>query len=502
MPQVNPARLLQAILFRPGDHFGLTSGLFGCLLLLFLCVYALAGTTREWRVRLLLIFSLYFTYKASGFFVVVLLLSSLMDFRLGIELAGRHSRNARRILLWAGVIGNLAVLVAFRYSHAWAGWVARAESSWLPAGLSGVPVGLSFYTFQKISYLADVYRRQTPAATGWREFLLYVCFFPRLLAGPIVRAGEFMPQLDAHGGVARAEVGEAVALISSGLFKKAVIADYIGINFVDRVFAAPTLYSGAEGLLAVYGYAIQIYCDFSGYTDMALGFARLVGIRLPANFASPYQAIGVTDFWRRWHITLSQWLRDYLFLPVAYLLSRSLEADRFLGVKTDIWIYLAAALVTWLACGLWHGAAWGFVVWGLLHGGAVAIEKITRWPQKMGRTRVRRVLSRVVTFHIVSVAWVFFRADSLSSAGQVLRQIAFSFEGWLLPQVVSGYPMVFALILTGFLLHYLPDRSKSRLRGAVEAMPLAAQSFTLAAMVWLAMQARAADIQPFIYFRF
>ncbi len=248
---------------------------------------------------------------------------------------------------------------------------------------------MSFYTFQKIAYLVDVRARKAAPVDRASEFLLFVCFFPRVLAGPIVKAADFMAQLAAPWRVSRRDVGEAVFLILTGLVKKAVIADYLGVNFVDRVFAAPTLCSGVENLLAVYGYAFQIYGDFSGYTDIALGLGRLVGFRLPPNFDAPYRARSVTDFWRRWHMTLSAWLKEHVSLPVAFALSHRVGAERVLGVKTELVVAGTAALLTWLACGLWHGAAWGFLVWGALHGLAVTVEQFTRWPRRMSAGRLR-----------------------------------------------------------------------------------------------------------------
>jgi D-alanyl-lipoteichoic acid acyltransferase DltB (MBOAT superfamily) len=324
-----------------------------------------------------------------------------------------------------------------------------------------------------------------------------------VLAGPIVKSADFLAQLAVPRWPSRRDVGEAVFLIASGLLKKAVIADYIGVNFVDRVFASPTLYSGFENLLAVYGYAFQIYGDFSGYTDIALGLGRLVGFRLPANFDAPYRAASVTDFWRRWHITLSNWLREYVFLPTAFALSRRVAADRVLGVKTEYWVAGAAAMLTWLVCGVWHGAAWGFIVWGGLHGLAVTAEKMTRWPRRMSRGRIRPAVARVVTFHVVCAAWVFFRADTLATAAAVFGQVVAVPSVYLLPQVAAGYPLAMTFIASAAILMLaVPRPVYGWARDLVGRWPLPAQSAALALVVWIVLQARSADIQPFVYFRF
>ncbi|MDD8025036.1 MAG: MBOAT family protein [Acidobacteriota bacterium] len=504
MPPLDPARLTALVAFDPAAPLGFVSGFFLVFLFVLLLLQPLAARRRSARVLLLLVFSLYFYYKTSGLFLGLLILSTAVDFGLGLAIGGAKSQAWRRVFFWTGVAANLAVLIGFKYTRSWIpllqGW------GWLGPGLRNLalPVGISFYTFQKIGYLADVRAGRFPAVRRFGEFLLFVSFFPRVAAGPILRAKEFFGQLDPPGPdrAGRAETGRGIALILSGLFKKAVIADFIGVNFVDRVFAAPGLYSGLENLIAVYGYAVQIYCDFSGYTDMALGIGRLLGIRLPPNFQSPYKALTVSDFWNRWHMTLSFWLRDYLFWPLAFRLSDRIKKDRIAGLRTDRLIPAAATIFVFFVCGLWHGAAWGFVIWGLAHGLAVAAERTLRLPQKVRRTRGRRILARVLTFHYLCLAWIFFRADTPGRALAVLGQILARFKVKLLPQFFAGYPIVSALIVLGLLLHFLPEKAKERVRGLAAALPLPAQSLALAAAIWLVFQFRTAAIQPFIYFKF
>ena len=502
MSKFDPAEILSLFSYHPGHPLSFVSGFFIVFLSAALLLYPLSSRNRNVRICYLLVLSLFFYYKAGGLHVGLLLLSAMLDFWLGLKVFRSWPAPGSRMWMWMGIAGNLLVLVAFRYAP-WGGRLLLRLAPWeAGAGALIVPVGISFYVFQKISYLIDVYRRKTPPATRPADFLLYVAFFPRVIAGPIVRAGEFFPQLERSPSESEQATGEALYLILAGLFKKAVIADYLAISFINRVFAAPGLYSGLENLLAVYGYALQLYCDFSGYTDMALGIARLFGIRLPQNFRSPYKAATISEFWQRWHITLSEWLRDYLFLPAANALSRRIQADRVLGLRTELWLYGTSAMLTSLVCGLWHGAAWGFVIWGLIHGTALTLEKLFRIPQKTRKSGLRRFLGRVVSFHVVCLAWIFFRADTLETARLVLYQIGGHFHVRLFPQFIQGYPLVTGLMALGFFLHYLPDRAKDRMQRSLAAMPLVVQSLILAGMIWIVLQMQSADIQPFIYFQF
>ncbi len=504
MSPLDPARLAALLAFDPAAPLGFVSGFFLVFLLVLLLLLPAVARRRNGRVGLLLLFSLYFYYKAGGLFLGLLILSTALDYGLGLALEAAGSKAWRRVWFWIGVAANLAVLVGFKYTRDWIplfqGW------GWLQPGLRGLalPVGVSFYTFQKIGYLSDVRAGRHPAVRRPGDFLLFVSFFPRVAAGPILRARDFFGQLEPSGDrrESRSDAGAGLALLLSGLFKKAVIADFIGINFVDRVFAAPALYSGLESLIAVYGYAVQIYCDFSGYTDMALGVARLLGFRLPPNFQAPYKAATISDFWKRWHMTLSFWLQDYLFRPIAFRLSDLIKRDRIAGLRTDRIIPVATTLLVFLACGLWHGAAWGFIIWGLMHGLAVAVERTLRLPQKIRKTRVRRGAARLLAFHYICLAWIFFRADSPGKALAVLGRVFGRFRMGLLPQLLTGYPVVMSLIALGLILHLLPEKAKDGIRSWPSRLPWPAQSLALAAAAWLVFQFRTAAIQPFIYFKF
>ena len=283
------------------------------------------------------------------------------------------------------------------------------------------------------------------------------------MAGPIVRARDFIPQIYKTPVVTRAEFGEGLFLVLCGLFKKTVISDYISLNFVDRIFDAPLLYTGVENLLGVYGYALQIYCDFSGYSDMAIGIALLLGFRFNVNFDSPYQSATITEFWRRWHISLSSWLKDYLYI--------SLGGNRKGKIRTYINL-----LITMLLGGLWHGAS-----------------EMKPW---------RRVIGVLITFHLVCFGWILFRADSMQTVGEVLTQIFTNFHPEVFMQFVVGYKGVFVLMVVGYILHFMPKSAENGLQAVVTRSPLLVQAVMLAIAIFVVVQFKSAGVQPFIYFQF
>jgi D-alanyl-lipoteichoic acid acyltransferase DltB (MBOAT superfamily) len=361
-----------------------------------------------------------------------------------------------------------------------------------------LPVGISFFTFQTISYTFDIYRNKVKPVNNIIDFGFYVSFFPQLVAGPIVRAAEFVPQLYQKFKLTVREFSHALFLIINGLLKKMLISDYISINFVDRVFESPLSYSGFENAMAVYGYSLQIYCDFSGYTDIAIGVALLLGFRLPINFNSPYKAVNVTEFWHRWHISLSSWLRDYLYIP--------LGGNKKGELRKNINI-----LITMLLGGLWHGAHLRFIIWGGIHGIALVIHK--QWIRLMKylnpnykqlhkRSRIGNFLSIFFTFHVVTFAWIFFRAQNMHKAKQMIAQIFTKFNFDLIPQIIASYQEIFGIIIMGFILHWLPDNLKEKYRGWFIKTPLAVKIIIVILVIFIIYQVKEAAIQPFIYFKF
>lgn len=487
-----------------------TEGLFWVFFAVLLLGYSLVYKTSKARSAYLLIFSLFFYYKSSGFFFFLLIFSTLVDYFLGLLIGSTEVKWKRKLYVSLSVIVNLLVLSFFKYSYFFADtlnqltgsnfeafnflahWANLAIGSGFDVSSIVLPVGISFYTFQTISYSVDVYRRKVKPVTNIVDFGFYVSFFPQLVAGPIVRAAEFIPQIYQKYSLSKRELGYAAFLILNGMLKKVVISDYISLNLVDRVFASPLSYSGFENLLAVYGYAIQIYCDFSGYTDMAMGVALLLGFRLPLNFNSPYKATSITDFWHRWHISLSSWLKDYLYIP--------LGGNR--GSKVRTYFNL---LVTMLLGGLWHGANLRFLVWGAIHGVSLAFHKLwtTFFPPKVIAVPAwRRFLAALFTFHLVCLSWVFFRAESFSHAWSMLNQVATRFAWQTVFDVIYVYKIPVLLISSALLIHCLPVNFKEQYRGLFISSHFLFKVLIVLIAAVVIFQFKSAELQPFIYFRF
>ncbi|MBQ1204353.1 MAG: MBOAT family protein, partial [Alistipes sp.] len=309
---------IQALLsYNPLSPLIFSSGLFLYLFVGFLAGYWLLKKTSRLRILYVVAFSLYFYYKSSGWYFVLLLLAATYDYLIGYSLYFTKGKTERKLLLAMSVVMNLSMLCYFKYTN----FLIDLTNQLFGAGFLDfqnifLPVGISFFVFQSMSYTIDIYRGQLRPLDSWLDYLFYLSFFPQLVAGPIVRASDFIPQIRQKPVVTREMLGTALFLVLTGLFKKAVISDYIALNFVDRIFDEPLLYSGFECLMGIYGYALQIYCDFSGYSDMAIGLALVMGFRFPKNFDAPYRSATITEFWRRWHISLSSWLRDYLYISL------------------------------------------------------------------------------------------------------------------------------------------------------------------------------------------
>ena len=490
----------QAIdLFRydPRSPMLFSSGLFLFVFLGFSLIYGLLKRRLTLRIVYVTLFSLYFYYKSSGIYFLLLIFAATSDYWIAKGIHTARSTRAKRWLVVLSVAVNLGMLAYFKYTN----FLIDIANQMFGQGFLQfqnifLPVGISFFVFQSMSYTIDIYRGQLKPLGNWCDYLFYLSFFPQLVAGPIVRARDFLPQIYRNPVfVSRDMFGRGVFLILSGLFKKAIISDYISLNFVDRVFDNPMLYSGFENLMGVYGYALQIYCDFSGYSDMAIGIALLLGFRFPKNFDAPYHSATITEFWRRWHISLSMWLRDYLYI--------SLGGNRKGRLRTYFNL-----LVTMVLGGLWHGAAIRFVLWGTLHGVALALHKL--WLSVVPGAKVSgyqmhplsRLAGILVTFHLVCFGWLLFRADSMRTVQLMLHQITDNFHLQLLPQMLAGYGGVFALVGLGYLLHMLPGRADAAARRAVVASPFWVQVLLLASVAWGVMQIQSSSIQPFIYFQF
>lgn len=474
-----------------------------------LLVFQFINQKKELRNLFLLVCSLFFYYKSSGAFFVLLLFTTALDFTIG-KLIHRDRKKVRsKGYLIISLTINLLLLAYFKYTYfladiiqAYSGqtitvtnWLAVWSNTWAGSGFQVdkiiLPVGISFYTFQSLSYIIDIYRRDIQPVDNFLDYAFFVSFFPQLVAGPIVRAKDFIPQISKPYHLTEAEFSQAIFLIINGLIKKVAIADYISVNFVDRVFQNPLSFSGIENLMAVYGYSIQIYCDFSGYTDMAIGLALILGFRLNLNFNSPYKAQNIADFWRRWHISLSSWLRDYLYIPLG-----GNQKGRF---RT----YLNL-LITMLLGGLWHGASLRFVVWGGLHGFALALHRlVSPWLKgSFFQHWVWRGFSLLLTFHFVAWCWIYFRAGSFEIAQQVIYQIAWSWNSEVILPFLSGFWKVMTVMALGYVVHWLPQNWKDGYRNVFARLPLLVKGVVIVLVVVLVYQVKNAEVQPFIYFQF
>jgi len=457
----------------------------------------------------LFLVSLFFYFKSGGFFLILLIVVTIIDYSCGLLINRSGKKAGRRFFLFLSIISNIGLLAYFKYTGLLIGTfndlfgTAFVAKDYLQAfsnqyfgthfNVSSIilPVGISFFTFQSLSYTIDVYRRKLEPVKNIIDFGFYVSFFPQLVAGPIVRASEFIPQLYKPYNVTQREMSHAIFLILKGLIKKIIISDFIAVSFVDRIFDLPTAHSGFENLMAVYGYGLQIYCDFSGYTDIAIGLGLILGFRLPLNFNSPYKAANVSDFWKRWHISLSRWLKDYLYIPIG-------------GNRKGKFRTIINVMITMLLGGLWHGASLRFVIWGGLHGIALAFNKIVSFlfGERTPQGRFRSAVSVFLTFQFVSFCWIFFRAQDMQSVTLILRQIIHDFLPSSFESVFALFGGALALIAAGYLIHFLPEKMKESYRGLFIRIPVPAQIVIILMIAFLLYQMRTTEIMPFIYFRF
>jgi alginate O-acetyltransferase complex protein AlgI len=447
-------------------------------------------SNHQTKLLFVTLFSFYFYYKSSGLYFLLLVWAAVLDFSLGKWIHRTDDPRKRRFALIISVLSNLGLLFYFKYSNFFIDTVnqfAHTHINRLEHLI--LPVGISFFTFQSISYIVDIYTKKLKPVNSLLEYAFFVSFFPQLVAGPIVRAYDFIPQINKPTFISETRFAHAVYLIIGGLFKKAIIADYISLNFVDRVFENPVLYSGFENLMGVYGYALQIYCDFSGYSDMAIGIALLLGFQFPINFNAPYCSISVTDFWRRWHISLSTWLRDYVYIPLG-------------GNRASAFATYFNLMATMLIGGFWHGAAWRFILWGALHGFALALERFCKQFFRLPDNAFINFLQAFITFHFICFCWIYFRAPDIVTAQNVISQIIYDFHPEVITQFFEGYPSVVFLFVLGYLLHFVPFRIEVEYQDAFIEMPIWLKATLFVTVVWVVLQVKSADIQPFIYFQF
>ena len=610
------------ILFNPESPLLFTKFSFWFFFAAVYALVALAGNRVMLRNTFLFLSSLFFYYKSSGLAVLILVFVIFSDFFIAKLIASSRRKFPKRFWLTLSLAIDLGLLCYFKYAYFFADVLkqltgiqievtdvfARLGNMIAGRELFSVdaivlPVGISFFTFQLISYTMDVFRGEIKPLRNILDFGFYVSFFPQLVAGPIVRASEFIPQIHRRFCLSRRLFGIAVFWILNGLIKKIVLSDYIAVNFVDRVFDNPLLFSGFENLTALFGYSLQVYADFSGYTDIATGVAALTGFYLPKNFNSPYKATNPQDFWRRWHMSLSRWLKSYLYIP--------LGGNRNASFGTWFWILVFAAItlilsgsvitaaliaffgiagtiagivskvqrkkifsnvnrfITMLFGGMWHGASWNFIIWGGLNGIGMVVAIIWKdlkwiwrvllvfaaagfcawmsyshpapvwnilavWSAVLAAASLIRAIYSLIrgkrpdggfvkglgtvwgviqTFTFITFTRLFFRSGSnldpatanetaWRTARDMVNQIGSAWNPEIIPSVCLAYWKVFALIIAGMIIHWLPERFKRRYRLSFASIPLPLMAVCVLLVVILVYQFVTAGMQPFIYFQF
>lgn len=466
-----------------------SSGVFWLIFIVFLPIYAMLKNRRWQMITFVVAFSLYFYYKSSGLFFLLLVGTSLLDWTLSRVLVRQKTTLKRRLCVIASIVASLSILCYFKYANffLW-NWNQMVSGNFQPLDII-LPVGISFYTFQSISYIVDVYKGRVTPTDTWLEYAFFLSFFPALVAGPIVRADYFLPQIKENHKATRDEVYYGFWLIILGIIKKSLIADYIS-QYNDLIFSNPTGYTGFESLMGVIGYTMQIYCDFSGYSDMAIGIALIMGFRLSANFDFPYKSTNLTEFWHRWHISLSSWLRDYVYIP--------LGGNRKGTIRTYVNNFL-----TMLIGGLWHGAAWKFVFWGAMHGAGLAVHKASKsWLSHIPDNWWVKALSWGVTIVYVSLLWVFFRAESWMDSWLIIKNIFTNFHADYVPVFIEVRYIWCILMIVIIMAHALPSKWWTKAGEWFVHSSWIVKLLVFLVVVQLVIQFMSEDVSPFIYFQF
>ncbi len=480
---------IEMLAYNPDAPMLFSSGLFWSLFIIFLPIYAMLKDRKLQMTLFVVAFSLYFYYKSSGFFFLLLVGTSIVDWSVSRLMSRLTARRARLLLMWLSIAVSLSILGYFKYANffLW-NWNAMVQGNFQPLDII-LPVGISFYTFQSISYVVDVYKKRIQPAESWFDYLFFLSFFPALVAGPIVRADYFLPQLRQNTKADKIATWTGLWLIILGIIKKAIIADYIA-QYNDLIFDNPGAYSGVETLMGIIGYTLQIYCDFSGYSDMAIGLALIMGFRLGINFDSPYQSTNLTEFWRRWHISLSSWLRDYVYIP--------LGGNRKGTIRTYVNNFL-----TMLIGGLWHGAAWKFVFWGAMHGVGLAVHKsCRRWLAKLPDNFLTSSIAWMLTMVYVSALWVFFRAASFEDSIAILASVFRDFDWAYFPVFFQVRMEWCIMVLLLIIAHAFPQRWIDAMGNAFAKSPWIVKLIFFLIVVQIVIEYMSEEVAPFIYFQF
>jgi len=455
---------------------------------IFLLIYAALVQKNTWRKIYIISFSLFFYYKSSGPFLGLFVLMIFSDYLFALAIEKQQGLK-KKILLWLSLSYSLSFLLYFKYANFFLHNINSIFHTQFTDHNLFLPIGISFYTFQSISYLMDVYRNEIKATRNVSDYAFYMTFFPHLVAGPIVRAKDFLPQIFTPQIINAALYKESLFRILIGLLKKLFIADYIG-KFVDIVHQSPSNFSGAENLLAMYGYSFQIYFDFSGYSDIAIGIALMLGYRLKENFDNPYSSSNITVFWRKWHISLSSWLRDYIYIPLG-------------GNRKGVFNTYLFLMITMLVGGFWHGADWRFIFWGFAHGFALAFHKAySHYFPNTKNSLFSRFWGTVLTFHFVAFCWIFFRAASFQSAFTSITQIFSNFNlkdfgGFWISRSETGFMLLFATLVAFF-----SPKWKDTCYQKIQTLPSFTWIIWVLVTLQIIVQFKDDLVQPFIYFQF
>ncbi len=484
--------------FNPDDPLLFHTSLFFFLFVGFLILYNIVSKYKSAKFLLIILFSLYFYYKSAGYLAAILIVSAVVNFSFGALIYRTPLGLARRLYFILAIVINVGILAYFKYTNFIIQIINEVQRSQIEPLNIFLPIGISFYTFKAMSYIIDIYMEMMEPTKSFRNFCVFIFFFPNIQLGPIERASNFLPQLEEDYQITNADIGRALFLISTGLLKLALISDYLNANFISQVFDWPERYTGFQNLIATYAYSLQLYCDFSGYSDLAIGIALLMGYKLMDNFNAPFKATSIADFWRRWHISLSRWLLDYLFKPLQIKFRRLKMASNIISL-----------FITFIICGIWHNAGWNFVIWGALHGFYMSVGILLQKPKtfiykKLGiyNTAGLRFVQRVITFHLIAFSFLIFRFTHIEKIKAVLVQIFTYFHGEIYMQFIEKLPVITALIITGFLFHFFPEKAENKIKSIMGNMPIVGKVLLLAVVVYIVAQFKSANPIAPTYFQY
>lgn len=487
------------LIYNKSEPILFTSGFFLLIFTLFILIYSFVYKRKSFRTVYVVLFSLYFYYKTSGDFVIVLLGSIVVNYIIALVIDVADSKRLKLFTFIYGILINIISLAYFKYIN----FIIDNINIILSGKIHNIdiifPIGISFYTFQSISYLTDVYRENIKPADKITDYAFYVSFFPYIIAGPIVRASDLLPQNSEKLIIRKEDVDTGFYLIVRGLIKKGIFSYYIS-QYCDLIYGAPANFSGLENLIAMLGYTVDIYLDFSGYSDIAIGLAGIMGFRLKPNFNSPYKSKNLTEFWKRWHISLSTWLRDYLFLPLTYFYLRHSKNKKISLLHS----YIFATMITMFIAGLWHGPSYKYIFWGTIHGLGLTVNRTYLYftKKKIRKILIPDLLGKLITLTFVSVAWVFFRANSFDDAFISLHSILFNFDiAYLLP-FYDARSLFSILFIVSIILIFSPEYLKQKVQFLVSESPVYVKAVIFIIILQILIQIQTESIQPFIYYQF